>query len=763
QRHAELCAAPPLEVEGRRVAPVDIVVADLLHGPDVVASRPPRTALERSGLAAAADLVDDLVCGWAAHYVTHGQAGSSFVAFARRSAVDDPRVRAAANPAALRWLTQLDDEPAAMIAAALHAIGVDPSHRIDELRGHLARLAGWAGFAKWRNEWALPGDPRAPISPIELVAVRAAIEASLLAAVDPGSLDGRAGTGYPDQRDAAGLDARVQAVAGVLAPGGKQRDLDAIRALLAAVPADERPALWLDAQERCFDDRLLTVLDRVDPGHRVERPEAQAVFCIDVRSEGLRRHLEELGDVETFGFAGFFGVPMSVRRLGWSHEEPRCPVLVSPSMHVTEHPDPTAVGRIAATLSAERRRAGVAAAHDGAKKAPGAPFALAEGLGWLTGPAAAVRTLVPARAARPGARSTRMLLDDSVLVEQRVFAAESVLRTMGLVDRFAPVVLLCGHTSRTVNNAHASALDCGACGGAAGDDNAMAVAALLNSADVRVGLGERGIDVPDDTWFVAGVHDTASDHVTILDAAFVPPTHVEPVRRLEQLLQRAGAEQAGARARHLPGPAARVRDRGADWAQVRPEWGLARAAAFVIGPRSITNGIDLDGRAFLHGYDAEQDPTGRVLETIMTAPLVVAHWIASQYYFSTVDPEVFGAGDKLMHNPIGSVGVVTADGGDLRVGLPLQSTHVDGRRHHQPVRLLAVIQADLARIEQIIARHPILQTLVAGSWLRIAARSHPHEPWSMRTAAGTWITDPRPFDVETSIADDAPTHHAEMS
>ncbi|MFZ9017531.1 MAG: putative inorganic carbon transporter subunit DabA, partial [Ilumatobacteraceae bacterium] len=192
--------------------------------------------------------------------------------------------------------------------------------------------------------------------------------------------------------------------------------------------------------------------------------------------------------------------------------------------------------------------------------------------------------------------------------------------------------------------------------------------------------------------------------------------------------------------------------RGADWAEIRPEWGLAGAAAFVIAPRSSTSGLDLDGRAFLHEYDSSTDPDGAVLETIMTAPLIVAHWITSQYYFSTVDPEVFGAGDKLIHNPVGRIGVVSGDGGDLRVGLPLQSTHVDGRRHHQPLRLLAVVQADLETIERIIARHRILQNLVTGSWIRLAARSLPHEPWSIRTAAGTWLTHPRPVGTVTTMA-----------
>jgi hypothetical protein len=172
----------------------------------------------------------------------------------------------------------------------------------------------------------------------------------------------------------------------------------------------------------------------------------------------------------------------------------------------------------------------------------------------------------------------------------------------------------------------------------------------------------------------------------------------------------------------------------------------------------MTAGLDLEGRAFLHGYNADDDQTGKVLETIMTAPLVVGHWISAQYYFSTVDPERFGAGNKLIHNPIGTTGVISGDGGDLRAGLPLQSTHVDGEPFHQPVRLLAIIQADLVRIENIIAKNPILQTLTAGSWLRIAARSQPDQRWSTRTPAGTWIEMPRAFDPDPTL-----TANTEMS
>jgi uncharacterized protein YbcC (UPF0753/DUF2309 family) len=173
---------------------------------------------------------------------------------------------------------------------------------------------------------------------------------------------------------------------------------------------------------------------------------------------------------------------------------------------------------------------------------------------------------------------------------------------------------------------------------------------------------------------------------------------------------------------------------------VRPEWGLAANAAFVIGPRSITAELDLACRVFLHGYDAEADGEGTALETILTAPLVVGVWISCQYYFSSVDPDQFGAGDKTLHNPVGGIGVVLGEGGDLQVGLPAQAVGVGERRIHEPLRLLAVIQAPLERIEAIIQRNEVLQRLFGGKWMTLAARSHQDDVWSIRSPGGTWTT-----------------------
>lgn len=163
-----------------------------------------------------------------------------------------------------------------------------------------------------------------------------------------------------------------------------------------------------------------------------------------------------------------------------------------------------------------------------------------------------------------------------------------------------------------------------------------------------------------------------------------------------------------------------LRSRANDWAQTRPEWGLANNAAFIVAPRARTRGIDLAGRCFLHDYNWRRDADGGVLELIMTAPMVVAHWINMQYYASTVDPLRFGSGNKVLHNVVGGrIGVFEGNGGDLRVGLPLQSVHDGERWMHTPLRLSVFIEAPRAAIDAVIAKHSLVRQLIEHRWLHL--------------------------------------------
>mgnify|MGYP002350643987 CR=1 FL=1 len=160
--------------------------------------------------------------------------------------------------------------------------------------------------------------------------------------------------------------------------------------------------------------------------------------------------------------------------------------------------------------------------------------------------------------------------------------------------------------------------------------------------------------------------------------------------------------------------------RGKDWSQVRPEWALAGNAAFIAAPRWRTAGANLAGRAFLHDYDAKKDADFAVLTLIMTAPLVVASWINLQYYGSTVDNLRQGNGNKVLHNVVGGlVGVLEGNGGDLRVGLAVQSLLDGYELRHEPLRLSVFIEAPQAAMDQIIAAHAVLTNLVDKRWITL--------------------------------------------
>ena len=330
---------------------------------------------------------------------------------------------------------------------------------------------------------------------------------------------------------------------------------------------------------------------------------------------------------------------------------------------------------------------------------------------------------------------------------EQTAVVENALRVMSLTKGFARLVLLCGHASTTENNPYASAYHCGACGGNPGGPNARVLAALANKPKVRQDLWNQGIEIPEDTWFVAGEHNTTTDHVTLFDLEELPESHRPDVRQLQQDLEAARLLNTQERIARLPGAPSRTLPLttarhawqvSRDWAQVRPEWGLSSNATFIIGRRSLTRDLMLDGRAFLHNYDQSQDETGRVLEAIMTAPLVVVQMINLQYYFSATDSWAYGSGTKVLHNVVSGVGVMLGRHSDLQTGFPFQSLTTGARRFHEPLRLLAVIEADTGRISQIISRHHVLQNFFDNQWIYLVSCHPTTGEFSQYQPGGTW-------------------------
>jgi hypothetical protein len=668
---------------------------------------------ETDGEETATDRVDRVLTKWLAAFLDQGRAHwpmpdreQGFYAAVRRIASHDGEIPDSGRLAAL------PDDPVVAIEELLS------DHPGSQWPGifehHLAALPGWTGFVKQRVDAADAWQAAHPITLAGYLAVRLALTDLLDAPVAPPEAVSEAATG-DDGGDA---------------PDGDEIPL---------------PEVWLSAWETTYRRQLVEDVADASAERAADadgRPDAQLVFCIDTRSEIIRRHVEAAGDYETHGFAGFFGVPMRYECYGADVTVDACPPILEAQHRIADRP----TGECDQVRDSHDSRSNVFETGrdivDALKTNAATAFNFVESAGAGYGTALAARTLLPARVYdaletldervpdehefcepsvdyNPDAVHT---LREGLTLEEKVGYAAAAFEQMGW-EQFARLVVFAGHAGQTANNPFDSSLDCGACAGNPGGPSARVLATICNDEAVKEELRERGIDVPEDTVFLAGEHNTTTDEIELYTGD-VPESHAEDLEQLRADLASARAGAAAERAEDMgadPGSGVRETERrAADWAETRPEWGLAGNAAFVIGPRELTAGLDLDGRSFLHSYDWTTDPDGDALEAIMTGPMVVTQWINTQYYFATVDNAVYGSGSKVTHNPVGNVGVYQGNGGDLATGLPLQSLYRDDDEpYHQPLRLSTVIHAPVERVTDVLAAHDELAQLLDGGWLSL--------------------------------------------
>ncbi|MFO7527267.1 MAG: DUF2309 domain-containing protein [Marinobacter sp.] len=498
------------------------------------------------------------------------------------------------------------------------------------------------------------------------------------------------------------------------------------------------------AWTRSFESRLIKAASNHDKD-KVTPPAIQAAFCIDVRSEVFRRHLESgRPGIQTIGFAGFFGIPVTRQEPGPREDEPRLPGLLAPSYRFNE-----STGNLAADRELNRRLDQREMTRESVRKGKYSSlstFTLVEttGLAWAW---KLIRDSLNRKSAsisgEDGLGEGRLCHvhgGDPVRDEERVTIGENLLRGMSLTNNFGSLLLLVGHGTHTDNNPNEAGLACGACGGKNGGVNARIAAELLNDRIVREGLAERGIRIPDYCWALAAEHCTVTDRISIIGPDLVPDSHLIQLEELERALAEAGRKTRRERAAALglngskdSELAEAMEKRTTNWAEVRPEWGLANNAAIIFAKRQRSRAANLGGRCFLHDYDPGRDEDGKILDALMTAPMVVANWINLQYFASVTAPTVYGAGNKLLHSVAGgNLGVIEGNGTDLRIGLPIQSVH-DGRLwRHEPMRLTVVIDAPEARIRAVLEKHPDVAALVNNQWLWLYQLGSGGEliPWS---------------------------------
>jgi uncharacterized protein YbcC (UPF0753/DUF2309 family) len=591
-----------------------------------------------------------------------------------------------------KWLLGLSKSPEIAIRACFLKLNIPKESQSIFMTLMLTTLPGWASHIKYRTHWAEGESLHAhPVSEADYMAVRLIITSLL----------------WEEAADIIEWHKK-----------SKARQIKKIS-----------PIKVIEKTETEYLRPLLSKLKSQKIGESTV-PDAQLIFCIDVRSEPFRRALESQGHYETFGFAGFFGIPVRIKNTITEELYASCPVLLKPQNTVNESPCSTQI--CIRDHKGYQKLNTLKALYQSLKYNFTTSFALVELLGFAAGFWMALRSLTPILAIKFRRSITEKIrphvavtpsLENISFSEQCVFA-ESALRAIGLTKNFSSLILFCGHGSATQNNAYATALDCGACGGRHGASNARILAKILNTQKVREYLNQAGIFIPKATHFLAAEHNTTADEVEIYFADTHGISFENKIQKLKDDLKAAGRINSQQRSKEMGfnadenKSAKHVKLRSIDWAQVRPEWGLARNASFIVAPREMTKNIDLEGRAFLHSYDYRQDPDGAILTLILTAPMVVAQWINSQYLFSTLDNVAYGSGSKITKNITGKIGIMQGNASDLMSGLPLQSVYSSDKEvYHETVRLMTIVYAPSRFIDKIIEKQSILQKLFRNGWV----------------------------------------------
>ncbi len=667
-------------------------------------------------------------------------------------------------------LARIEDSgvcPLESVAESLRLLGVEEAEWDTFISATLLSLRGWAGMIR---QMEVRADrvrvPAPPGSVLEFLAIRLILKRLALGEIAQRTL----GNAVPldrlrdtlksrlDERNGVDVDQRAFMIFQLAqvrgwSPATLLRMSPEVWSLLVAEMEAfselERRRVFHSAFERRFRQQTLDALalHGKGPAERVRSPKFQAIFCLDEREESMRRHLEEIApQTETFGAAGFFNVAIYYRGAADAHFVPLCPIVIRPQHWLVE--DVAFTHEVVAQRRAKTRKAIGTASHRmhvGSRSAAGGAI-LTASLGVLASIPLVARVLFPrltalirgtaSRLVRPP-EATQLRLerktadpgseDDHIgfSLAEMTNNAERLLRDIGLTSGFARLVVIIGHGSNSLNNPHRSAYECGACGGNAGAPNARAAAQVLNDLRVRSELFNRGLEIPRDTVFVGGYHNTCNDSVTFSDLGRLPFSHQPEFAEFQRHIEETCDRNAHERCRrfmsaplNLSFPAARrhVEERAEDLAQARPECGHATNAICIVGRRERTRGLYLDRRSFLVSYNPKADDADcTILTRLMSAVVPVCGGINLEYYFSYVDSPGWGCGTKLPHNITSLLGVMDGAASDLRTGLPWQMTEI-----HEPVRLLIVIETTPEKFSAIMDRYEGIGKACRRGWVQVA-------------------------------------------
>lgn len=565
---------------------------------------------------------------------------------------------------------------------------------------------------------------------------------------------------------------------------------------------EEEGYIWLKSLEDTYIKNYVNQFTDVKNKDE-EKPIASATFCLDVRSEVIRRSIESRGAYKTYGAGGFLGIPIAFVEFDRAHEQFLAPAIVKPVNVVFEIPKESS--------REYKSKKGVNKTTkkvlSDLKNNPYTPFITVEAIGWIFGINLFGKTFLPSKVnklfskIKPVKPKTTYTIDklsseqieryirklhtkiiskflesrlgkefskaetDAIwghlvfeerltieiasdmleklkteyqitfkdyeyqkkkllmvgfTLEEKVSYLYKYLTMIGQVDTFPEFVTIIGHGSVSDNNPFESALDCGACGGNISLPNTRALCMIANSKEVREKLKDKGIEIPETTRFIPGLHITTTDVIKFFDTDILSDDERQKFSKIEDDFNKASQLSRVERSQDLPGAYTEedMMIKSMDWSETRPEWGLAKNMGVFAGPRSSTKHLALNNRFFMHSYDWKIDnENADILTRIFDGPLIVGEWINLEHYFSTVDNHVYGAGSKVYHNIVSKVGVFSGNYGDLKIGLPSQSVYLEGEAYHEPVRLLTFMEAPLEKVLKAV-ENSVAKPFILNEWIR---------------------------------------------
>lgn len=496
----------------------------------------------------------------------------------------------------------------------------------------------------------------------------------------------------------------------------------------------EARKIWQESYEWTYYDEVLTGLLRKSKTEKKES-DLQAIFCIDDRECSIRRYVEsEHPAATTYGTAGFFNVEFYFQPANSEFRTKVCPAPLTPKYLIKEVENTTKQDK---DFHFNNRAHGLVFG-----------WLITHTLGFwsalkLVGsilrPIQNAATVSSSRHMHPEAEltfenksgeKTPDGLQIGFTITEMTDRLEGLLKSIGLVQDFAPLIYIVGHGASSSNNTHYAGYDCGACSGRPGSVNARVMAKIGNHPLVRKMLSERGIEIPSATQFVGTLHDTTRDEFEYFDTLNLLEANKKHHKANKIIFNKALDYNATERSRRfilvnskkdVKNVHEAVKLRSVSLFEPRPELNHATNTLCIVGRREISHNLFLDRRSFLNSFDYRVDPEGKYLLGIMNAIAPVCGGINLEYYFSRVDNQKLGAGTKLPHNVMGLIGVANGIDGDLRTGLPSQMIEV-----HDPMRLLAIVEHFPEVVLKTIQINPATYEWFQNEWVRLVV-IHPEK------------------------------------